>query len=165
MKLQVTGSNARFQAMAKIIEAVRRHAGAPYLPADDIRDEAMDWSEICSEIPDDRIRDVYVEALRGRETKALLQPGELNSAWKRLRDAERSKREYQDHREAASDVCYYCDGCGWQTVAYIAESGNENTAVRACYCSAAPPAMRKSEPYREPEWRKRKHSVIWEKVT
>jgi len=160
-------SSARLAALAEIVEASRSLAGVPPILVGNIRRNAEDWSEICSEIPDARIREAYVEALRGREAKGLLQPGELNAAYKRLRDADRTKRARDaEHLEriASPDVCYYCEGTGWQTAAYIAESGNENTGVRACACSAAPVGFRKLAPLQAPEWQKRKHSVIWEKV-
>jgi hypothetical protein len=94
-----------------------------------------------------------------------MQPGELFQLSARIAEESRGKLQHYEPLKAPEDSCYYCEGSGWQTIAYIAESGNENTAVRACSCSAAPAAMRKSEPYREPEWQKRKHSAIWERVT
>jgi hypothetical protein len=68
-------------------------------------------------------------------------------------------------RQAEGEVCCYCEGSGWQTLAYVAESSNENTAVRPCACSILPIEKRSAFPLREPQWQKRQHSAIWERVT
>jgi len=163
--LQVTKRSAEsLRVLAEIIRAIRIQAGAAKLSEDDFAREVQDWSEICAEITDHRLRECYLAASRDRSVRAIMQPHELIQAWKVIREKERSRATFAPMAQPEGDACYYCGGSGWQTVAYIAESGNENTAVRACACSAAPAAMRKSEPYREPEWHKRKHSVIWERA-
>ena len=82
--------------------------------------------------------------------------------WQEIREEERASRPALDVRFDA-DVCYFCEGTGWQTYEHIGDSGNSNTAVRACACSAAPMEFRKLQPLQAPEWQKRKHSVIWER--
>jgi hypothetical protein len=62
-------------------------------------------------------------------------------------------------------ACNYCEGTGWQTYAFIGAKGNENTAVRACACTATPLEVRSLVFFCEPQWRKRKHSAIWERAT
>lgn len=151
-----------WQECAAIISSARRRAGLGALADGDLESEIRDWVEILAPIPDGRLHDCYLHALRTRTVRAMLQPGELIASWQDIRGSLASRVPAMGSEQDQS--CYYCEGSGWQTVAYIAESGNENTAVRACACSAAPASMRKSEPYREPEWRKRKHSVIWDRA-
>jgi hypothetical protein len=107
----------------------------------------------------------YYRAIRERTVRAALQPGELYQLSVRIVEEMReNRRERYQPMKAPEESCWYCSGAGYQTLAYITESGNENTELRACACSAAPFQIRKLEPRREPEWRKRKHSVIWERV-
>lgn len=80
-----------------------------------------------------------------------------------------------------SGVCYYCNDSGWQAIAFMGEGGNENIGLRLCACSKAPAevihstgtyrdrkgdviAVKPSEPLREPDYRKRPNSDIWEPV-
>jgi len=156
-------SSGFWQECAAIISSARRRAGLGVLADGDLESEIRDWVEILGPIPDGYLRDCYLHAQRSRTVRAMLQPGEIIAAWQERRGslAARTAPINVDQGES----CYYCDGAGWQTVAYIAESENENTGVRACACSAAPLEVRSLQPYREPEWQKRKHSVIWERVT
>jgi hypothetical protein len=153
------------QCLSAIISAARRRAGVAALSDAALADEIRDWQRILSPIPADRLEECELRAVRQRSVKALLQPQELLAAWRELRDEERSKRPPPAPVSIESgEVCHYCEGTGWQTFATIGESGNENTSVRPCACSAAPLEIRTLAPMREPQWHKRKHSVIWERV-
>ena len=102
--------------------------------------------------------------MRTRTVKGLLQPQELLAAWRELRDEERARQPAIAQPKRQTGRCPYCDR-GWQTYAYLSASGNENTAARPCACDATPLEIRSLEPLREPQWQKRKHSAIWERVT
>jgi hypothetical protein len=128
-----------------------------------LADEIRDWQRILAPIPADRIEECELRAVRQRSVKALLQPQELLAAWRELRDEERS-RQLPAIAETSDSSCPYCDK-GWQTYAYLSDSGNENTAARPCACDATPLEIRSLAPLREPQWQKRKHSAIWERVT
>jgi hypothetical protein len=155
-----------FKTLSEIVISTRRRAGARELDEEDLKREVAEWDRVCEPIPEDRLSECYYRALRERTVRAALQPGELYQLSVRIVEEMReSRREHYEPLKAPEESCYYCEGTGWQTVAYIAESGNENTGVRACACSSAPIGVRKFEPLREPQWRKRKHSVIWERVT
>ena len=81
-----------------------------------------------------------------------------------IREADRANKP-EPMAVAGGESCWYCEGTGWQTLARkVPDSYGENTFVRPCACSAAPLEIRKLEPLGEPEWRKRKHSVIWERT-
>ena len=129
-----------------------------------LADEIRDWQRILAQIPADRIEECELHAIRNRVVKALLQPQELIAAWHAIREAERANRPDPIKLEHG-EVCWYCEGSGWQTLARkVPDSFGENTFVRPCACSAAPLEIRKLEPLGEPEWHKRKHSVIWERA-
>lgn len=67
--------------------------------------------------------------------------------------------------EPLDELCYYCGSSGWQAIAYKSPlSENENIGVRPCACSVLPAEKRSLSPLREPEYRKRKDTDIWEKV-
>ncbi len=149
--------------MSAIISAARRRAGVSALSDAALADEIRDWQRILAPIPADRIEECELRAVRQRSVKALLQPQELLAAWRELRDEERA-RQPAVVAESIDGSCPYCER-GWQTYAYLSASGNENTAARPCACDATPLEIRSLEPLREPEWQKRKHSAIWERVT
>ena len=151
------------QVLSAIISAARRRAGVAALSDAALADEIRDWQRILAPIPTDRLEECELHAIRTRSVKALLQPQELLAAWSVIRDEERSRRPVAI-AEAEDGACPYCDK-GWQTYAYRTASGNENTAARPCACEATPMAIRSLEPLREPQWQKRKHSAIWERVT
>ena len=164
MQVAMKRSPESLHALAEIVRAVRIQAGASTLSENDFAREVRDWSEICAEIPDHRLRECYLVASRDRSVRAIMQPHELIQGWKVTRERERARVAFVSVPQPEGGACYYCEGAGWQTIAYIAESGSENTGVRACACSAAPLEIRKLEPLGEPEWHKRKHSVIWERA-
>ena len=150
--------------LSAIISAARRRAGVAALSDAALADEIRDWQRILAQIPPDRIEECELHAIRNRAVKALLQPQELIAAWHAIREADRANKPAPIVTEGA-DVCCYCEGTGWQTLARkVADSFGENTFVRPCACSAAPLEIRKLEPLGEPEWHKRKHSVIWERA-
>ena len=152
------------QVLAGIISAARRRAGVAALSDAALADEIRDWQRILAQIPPDRIEECELYAIRNRVVKALLQPQELIAAWHALREDERNNRPASIVPEVG-EACWYCEGTGWQTLARkVPDSYGENTFVRPCACSAAPLEIRKLEPLGEPEWQKRKHSVIWERV-
>jgi hypothetical protein len=153
------------QCLSAIISAARRRAGVSALSDAALADEIRDWQRILSPIPADRIEECELRAVRQRSVKALLQPQELLAAWRELRDEERSRQPPAPVSIESGEVCHYCESTGWQTLATRGESGNENTAVRPCACSATPLEIRSLQPLREPQWQKRKHSAIWERVT
>jgi hypothetical protein len=128
-----------------------------------LADEIRDWQRILAPIPTERLEECELHAIRSRSVKALLQPQELLAAWSVIREEERDRRPAAvAQSEGAS--CPYCDQ-GWQIYAYLSASGNENTAARPCACDATPIEVRSLEPLREPQWQKRKHSSVWERVT
>lgn len=150
--------------LAGIISSARRRAGVSALSDSALTDEIRDWQRILAPIPADRIEECELRAVRQRSVKALLQPQELLAMWDEIRSLDRERRPPAVELPLDS-VCYYCEGAGWQTYAFKAESGNENTAVRPCACDRTPLEIRSMQPLRAPEWRRRKHSVIWERVT
>jgi len=152
------------RVLAGIISAARRRAGVAALSDAALADEIRDWQRILAQIPADRIEECELHAIRNRVVKALLQPQELIAAWHTIREEERNNRPASIVVESG-EQCYFCEGTGWQTLARkVPDSFGENTFVRACACSAAPLEIRKLEPLGEPEWHKRKHSVIWERA-
>jgi hypothetical protein len=130
-----------------------------------LAEEIRDWQRILQPIPADRLEECELRAVRQRSVKALLQPQELLAAWRELREEDRAKRPPPQPGAETQDgvACPYCEQ-GWQTYAYLSASGNENTAARPCACDATPLEIRSLQPLREPEWHKRKHSAIWERV-
>jgi len=146
--------------------STRRRAGARELDDEDLKREVAEWAHVCEPIPEDRLTECYYRALRERTVRAALQPGELYQLSVRIVEEMReNRRERYQPLKAPEDSCYYCEGAGWQTLAQkVPDSYGENTFARPCACSAAPAEKRSAQPYREPEWRKRKHSVIWERV-
>ena len=153
------------QVLSAIISAARRRAGVAALSDAALADEIRDWQRILAPIPTDRLEECELHAIRTRSVKALLQPQELLGSLERdsRRGARRGdQRRLRRNREWCE--CPYCDQ-GWQTYAYRSASGNENTAARPCACEATPMEIRSLEPLREPQWQKRKHSAIWERVT
>jgi len=153
------------QVLSAIISAARRRAGVAALSDAALADEIRDWQRILAPIPTDRLEECELHAIRTRSVKALLQPQELLGAWNVIREEERDRRPAQPGTETANGAsCPYCDQ-GWQIYAYLSASGNENTAARPCACEATPIEVRSLEPLREPQWQKRKHSAIWERVT
>ena len=153
------------RVLAGIISAARRRAGVAALSDAALADEIRDWQRILAQIPADRIEECELHAIRNRVVKALLQPQELIAAWHAIRELERDQRLSVFQQSPSGEVCWYCEGSGWQTLARkVPDSFGENTFVRPCACSAAPLEIRKLEPLGEPEWHKRKHSVIWERA-
>ena len=152
-----------YKTLSQIIISTRRRAGARELDADDLKREVEEWSAVCESIPEDRLIECYYRALRERTVRAALQPGELYQLSAPIAQEVRARRP-AEIAEREDGACPYCEK-GWQTYAYLSASGNENTAARPCACEATPLEVRSLEPLREPEWRKRKHSAIWEKVT
>lgn len=159
-----TRSRALPEVLAGIISASRRRAGVAALSDANLAEAVRDWQRILAPIPPDRIEECELRAVRQRSVKALLQPQELLPMWDEIRSLDRERRPPAVEVPLDS-VCYYCEGAGWQTYAFKAESGNENTAVRPCACNATPLEIRSMQPLLSPEWQKRKHSVIWERVT
>ncbi len=158
-------SRALPEILAGIISAARRRAGVAALSDAALAEEIRDWQRILAPIPADRLEECELRAVRTRSVKALLQPQELLAAWAEIREADRAKRPPSVEARSEADQCAFCGGFGWQTFAYRGEAGNENTAARPCACKATPMEIRSLEPLREPEWQRRKHSAIWERVT
>ena len=161
---QAPRQHALPQVLSGIISAARRRAGVAALSDAALADEIRDWQRILAQIPPDRIEECELHAIRNRVVKALLQPQELIASWHVIREADRANKP-EPMAVAGGESCWYCEGTGWQTLARkVPDSYGENTFVRPCACSAAPLEIRKLEPLGEPEWRKRKHSVIWERT-
>ena len=152
------------QTLSAIISAARRRAGVAALSDAALADAIRDWQRILAPIPADRIEECELRAVRQRSVKALLQPQELLAMWDEIRAEERERKPPQI-ATPLDTVCYYCEGTGWQTYATRSDSGNENTAVRRCACLRVQIESRSLQPLQEPEWRKRKHTVIWERVS
>jgi hypothetical protein len=150
--------------LSTIISAARRRAGVSALSDSALAEEVVDWQRILAPIPGNRIEECELRAVRQRSVKALLQPQELLAMWAEIRDEERARQPATFPASLDASSCPYCEGHGWQIYATLSESGNENTAARACCCDKAPIEARKLEPLHAPEYRKRKHSMIWEKV-
>lgn len=156
-------SPAWFKTLAEIVISSRRRAGARELGEDDLKREVAEWSAVCEPIPEERLTECYFRALRERTVRAALQPGELYQLSTSIAQEQRNSRPAPTFVENG-EACWYCEGTGWQTLARkVPDSYGENTFVRPCACSAAPLEIRKLEPLGEPEWHKRKHSVIWER--
>ena len=159
-----TRSNASLRVLAAIISSARRRAGLGVLSDEELGAEVRDWAVILEPIPANRIEECALKAVRERTVKGLLQPQEVLAAWRAIRLGEAAERDSRPVAVWADELCYYCDGSGWQSVAQTtAGSRNENTYVRPCACSAAPLNVRSLVPLREPEWQKRKHSAVWER--
>jgi hypothetical protein len=154
--------NASLEVLAQIINAARRRGGFAALGDAELAAEVRDWSEILATVPNDRIREAAQLAWRRRTVRAIFQPYEIIEAWHELRENERAAVVVT---EALDTSCYYCGGEGWQIIAKTDPgTGNESTYARGCSCNSAPIARRSLRAYCEPEYRRRRNSVIWERA-
>ena len=117
-------------SLSGIISAARRRAGVAALSDAALADEIRDWQRILAQIPADRIEECELHAIRNRVVKALLQPQELIASWHAIREEERNSRPaplvFED-----GEVCWYCEGSGWQTLARkVPDSFGENTVCQ-----------------------------------
>lgn len=150
--------------LSQIVSSTRRRAGTRELDEAELEREVEEWAVACESIPEGRLGATYFRALRDRTVRAAMQPGELYQAWLRLREELGVNQKWVPPQPVSAEACYYCDDTGWQTVAQKAEgSSNENQYVRPCACSMAPSSKRSLVPLREPQWRKRPRSSIWER--
>lgn len=167
-----------------MIQLGNLYRGYPEGEISDAATTAAVWDSLgLSEIPEEDLEEAFRRALNGLTRGEVFGALEVREAYKAIRLERASEAAAAARATAlAEEVCYYCAGTGWQTIAQKSPlSGNENTYLRPCTCSKAPSkaiescgtyrdkageiiAPLSAEPLREPEYCRRPRTEIWREV-
>jgi hypothetical protein len=104
--------------------------------------QAIIWDKFgLHAIPEFDFADVFIRALGTLEDGTNFGAPHILTAWYAIKRERASQTETATDRaglnrsfKPSSELCYLCQDTGWQTFAYKSDTGNENTAVRACGC-------------------------------
>lgn len=170
----------RGRRIGYLVMESRKARGLPTFETDELLTVIYSWSKALREIANADLQECYEAAIASyTDPKQPFGTPQMLKAWQTILDERRRRPRPSLTRE--DEVCYYCDGTGWQSVMYtetrkvmlkIGESKREEeyefppgrTAVRPCACSAAPASMRSNYPLRGPTWEREKAGRWWQKV-
>jgi hypothetical protein len=90
----------------------KSNIGRQQLDPEDTKITIGIWYEILySVVPEQRLNDCYLHAVRTRNNTFAMQPGELATAWGEIRNGEMYKR-IPDNRQLTHGFCDKCNNTG-----------------------------------------------------